>query len=174
MNKKIGLWVLIIGIAVGGFAGYSWYQNKDSAQELQKLQMEGAGGEWNGYAEKGRHMHTMKDLLISAGKGEYVVKMTVTLDFKDEESYMKFNGYSSLAEGKKASEEESHGGGEEHATPMETASGDAITSLMLAAEEEQIVDHKALKTYLFDNLYKELGLKENHLHALYIENYVVQ
>ena len=174
MNKKLILILLIVLLAAGGAAGFYWWKSQQTTKEVEELKKQ-KEAVWNEYATEDKHMHTLKDFLISAGQGDYVIKMTLTVDFKDDESYLKFLGHSSKEEGEKALEEAGgHGSEEEHLTPMEIALNDGVGKLMMKATDEQIHDKDALKDYLFKNLYKELHLKENNLHGLYIENYVVQ
>lgn len=177
MSKKLILILVVVLLALGG-GGYVWWMKQgDKGDETKKAEEHGNEKAWNLYATDASHIHTLGDLLISASKGDYLVKMTVSLDFKDDEAYMKFQGYASKEEAEKALKEEGGGhggGGEEHLTPMEVAYNDAIGQLMLNASDEQIHDKALLKTYLHENLYKQLKLADNNLHGVYIENYVIQ
>jgi flagellar basal body-associated protein FliL len=175
-KKKVVLILLVILLAAGGVAGFYWWKSNETTKEVEELKKMKKVDVWNEYATEEKHLHTLQDFLISAGSGDYVVKMTLTVDFKDDESYLKFLGHKSKEEGEKAmSEEGGHGGGDEaHLTPMEIAMNDAVGQLMLEADDNQIHSKSELKKHLYDNLYKKLHLKENNLHGLYIENYVIQ
>lgn len=167
-------------LAGGVGAGYFLFSGKDSEQETeQTTTTETAKKVWNIYSEEEHYSKTLSDFLISANQGKRIVKMTVTIDFSSPEAYYKFQGYSDLetaVEEAQASAEGGHGGGEEgtHITPMELKINDIISDLMLSAEEEQLKDREVLKEYLKEGINAKLGLKEEIVSKVYIENYVIQ
>ena len=176
MKKKLILIILIVLLVGGGAGGFFWWKAQHSSKS-KTTKKTATPAIWNTYSTDQHHLHTLKDFLISAGGGNFVVKMTVTLDFKDDTSYMKFLGSKTLDEGKKAiaASTKSEGGSSSAAlTPEEVAINDAIGELMMKASDAQIHDKNALKQYLLNNLYIQLHLNENQLKDLYIENYVVQ
>ena len=158
-----------IALAVGGYMFFN--SKKGDTEEQESLESKSV---WNPYSEESSHLVTLSDALLSASGGDYVVKMTNTIKFADEDAYLKFKGYPSHEEGIKGLEGDGGHGGEEVVTPMEIKINDTMSDLILKATEGQILDKKVLKTYLLEGINKELGFEEPIIADLYIENYVIQ
>ncbi|MED2737405.1 flagellar basal body-associated FliL family protein [Bacillus toyonensis] len=171
MNKKIALFIGIGILVVGGVLGFL-YKTKDAEKEITKLEQNQVGGKWNPYAIEDHHSVTISDFLASASKGEFIVKMSVTLDFDSEEAYYKFKGYSSIKEAEKG--EEGKAKKDAAVTPMELKINDIIGNLMMNADEKQLSDHDKLKVYLKNGINKNLGFDEPAIKEIYVENFVMQ
>lgn len=181
-KKKLIIIIAASTVALGGGvgAGYFLFKGDDSEQKTEEKVTETTPKVWNIYSAEEHHSKTLSDFLISANQGKRIVKMTVTIDFASPEAYYKFQGYSNLEtaveEAQASAEGGGHGGGEEaaHITPMELKINDAISDLMLKAADEQLTDREVLKEYLKEGINKSLGLKEEIVSKVYIENYVIQ
>ena len=175
MNKKIIFFLAIGLLVIGGILGF-WYKAKDAEKEISEIKNHHSANQWNPYAKEDHYQATLSDQLISAGKGEYVVKMSVTLDFTSKDAYYKFKGYKDQKEAEKAAKkEEEHSSGEEgQVTPMELKINDIIGELMMEANEEQLTDRETLKGYLKDGINRKLGFDEPIVKEIYIENFIIQ
>ena len=172
MNKKIIIGIVAVVLLAAG--AFFWMNSKKEVDPTQKVSEHAEDEKWNPYSETDAHIVTLSDMILSASNGKYIVKMTNTIKFSNEETFYKFQGFDSVEEAKKASEEGGHGGDDEHVTPMEIKINDTISELMLRANETQILDKKILKAYLLEGINRELNIKEKYITDLFIENYVIQ
>lgn len=176
MNKKVLIILVVCILVIGGALGFWFYKHKSSETQSNNSSTSKSSShsaEWNPYATEEHHQVTLSDQLLSAGNGDYVVKMNVTIDFVDDEAYYKFEGYKTLKEGEKAgSSEESSSS--DTATPMELKINDSIGELMMNANEEQLKNRDTLKVYLKDGINRKLDLDHPVVKELYIENYILQ
>lgn len=175
MNKKMILIIAIVLVVLGGALGF-WYKTKDAEKEISQLEKNVPVGEkWNPYTAEAHHHVTLSDQLISAGGGDYVIKMSLTLDFTNDEAYYKFKGYKDIKEAEKAEGDAGgHGSEEGHVTPMELKINDTIGELAMKANDEQLTDREILKSYLKDGINKKLGFEEPIIKEIYIENFIIQ
>ncbi|MCK2000152.1 hypothetical protein MZM54_01975 [[Brevibacterium] frigoritolerans] len=176
MNKKIIIIIISLLLVVGGGIGF-WFMNKDSHKD-DATTAEGThtGSKWNPYGTEEHHSVTLSDQLLSAGNGEYVVKMSVTLDFKDAEGYYKYQGLNTKEEAEKAEKDGGgHGESEEAVvTPMALKINDTIGELMMKANDQQLTKRDTLKAFLKDGINRSLGFDEPVIKEIYIENFVLQ
>lgn len=173
MKKKV-LIILVLLLVIAGVGGYIFW-NKSKTEDKKVVKKD-----WNPYSTETRHMATIPDYLTSAVKGDYIVKMTVTLEFNDEDGYNKYKGLNEppVAEEKSATKETSS---KEHVvTPMEVQINSLITTYMLNLTEDNIVNKQAveqgLTKYLNENLKPSSkpnkGEKELFKNV-FIESYIV-
>jgi len=172
--KKIIIAVIAVVVLGGGAAGGYFYakSKKEDAKEQQKLEKKKEN--WNPYASEKMHHKSLNEFLISAVDGNYVVKMNVTLDLKDEEAAHKYDG---LAEAPlEGAEAAGHGGGTEevHATPMQTFITSKVGTFMLEVDEKTLHDKEKLEEDMRKYLNQELHLDEDFIKHLYIENFIIQ
>jgi len=175
MNKKVIIILAVCVIIIGGALGF-WLKTKGSSKETSKAETtHSSSNTWNPYATEEHHQVTLSDQLLSANKGEHVVKMNITIDFASDEAYYKFKGYKTEKEAKKAEKGSEHGSSSDKtATPMELKINDVIGQLMMAANNEQLTDREILKTYLKDGINRKLDFDKEIIKELYIENLVLQ
>lgn len=182
MKKIILIVVIVLVLAGGGAGGYFYAKSKSSSSEKDSKTKETTShttsSSWNPYSAEEHYQKTLGDFLISAVQGDYVVKMTVTIGLKDEEAKEKYEGLAKALTEKEreaaASAEHSSSETTADLTPMEIAINSKIGSFMLHADEATIHNKDELATKLKEYLNKELGMDNDFIKELYIENYVIQ
>lgn len=169
MNKKLIMSVVII-LIIGGVFGF-WLKTKDADNEIKNLEgIIDTSETWNPFAKDYSYVHTLSDFILSASNGEYVIKMTITLNFSNKNNFLKFQGFKNDNNGKDDVSSE----GEGTLTPMEYIINDKIGDLILNANETQLMDRKVLKEYLIKGINDSVELDPPLISDIYIENYVIQ
>lgn len=182
MKKIILIVVIVLVLAGGGAGGYFYAKSKSSSEdkknEKEKTSHTTSSSSWNPYSTEEHYQKTLGDFLISAVQGDYVVKMTVTIGLKDEEAKEKYDGLAKALTEKEREAEASaeHSSSETTAdlTPMAIAINSKIGSFMLHTDEATIHNKDELTKKLKDYLNKELGMDQDFIKELYIENYIIQ
>lgn len=177
MNKKLLLIIIVVLLLVGAGVGFWFYKKNSSSEDSTAATSETStkSNTWNPYSTESHHTVTLTDQLISAGHGDFVVKMSITLDFAGDEAYYKYVGYETKKEAEKAEKSsESHSSEKDTATPMELKINDTIGELMMKANETQIKNRETLRNYLKDGINRELGFDQEIIKNIYIENFVLQ
>lgn len=163
-------------IVAAGVLGVWLKKGSEPSTQNTEVSNSSHTSEWNPYANESHHKITLSDQLISAGGGEYVIKMSVTLDLASDEAYYKYMGYKDTKEAEKAEKAEGGGHGPEDGvvTPMELKINDTIGDLMMNANGEQLTDREMLKGYLKDGINKALNFDKPIVKEMYIENFIIQ
>jgi flagellar basal body-associated protein FliL len=168
MNKK-KLILIIIGFLLlsgGGVGGYLYFYTPE--KDTKTTENEKEEKVWNPYSEEHKKIVTLNDFLISADKGNYVVKMTVDLELKNEDALKKYSGL--------ANKEEELVEAKEGAalTPMEIQMNSLVGTFIFNANEEILKNKEQLEFQLKEYLNAKLGAEKDFIKDLYIENYVLQ
>ncbi|MGF7535748.1 flagellar basal body-associated FliL family protein [Bacillus mexicanus] len=179
MNKKLIIIIIVVLLLAGAGVGFWFYKKSSSSNDdttSTASESSTKSNSWNPYSTESHHTVTLTDQLLSAGNGDFVVKMNITLDFAGDEAYYKYVGYETKKEAEKAEKSsESHSSSKDKvATPMELKINDTIGELMMKANETQIKNRETLRNYLKDGINRELGFDQETIKNLYIENFVIQ
>lgn len=175
--KKAIIGILVIVIFVGG--GYFGYTKLASSKKEPTATTSAPGTVWNPYSKEERILYTLPDYVISAAKGNQIVKMTVTLEFNEMNGYYKFLGYKSAEDGEKELKNAKEASGKENksVSPMEVEINSLISSYMLGLKEDQVHAIDVVETGIRSYLNQKLDLygseKENFIKRVYIENVVI-
>jgi flagellar basal body-associated protein FliL len=131
---------------------------------------------WNPYSNDAKHIYTLNDFLISANNGNHLVKMTVSLEFKNEDGLNKFLGESAPPDPKaKTTTTESSSSTTTHKpAPMEIRINSLISEVMLKIDDKNITNVSFIQNEIKDYLNKNLGLDKDFIKTVYIENYLLQ
>jgi len=166
--RKTILIVIAVALAfffLGGYVFQEYINNDEEEKEEEKNKtnemVEGLNGD-------DVYFHTLNDFIVSASKGSYIIKMTVTLKFDDEETFAKFRKLP-RGEGEDIDPEEAP------ISLMEIAINDKIGSLIFDADESDLLDKDKLSKYLLQGVNDEFSDNgKDLLENLYIENLVIQ
>jgi flagellar basal body-associated protein FliL len=176
-GKLMPILLVVVVLIAAAFAYLYFTKKTDSPADTntsttkEEDKPEDTEGAWNPFATTSRHVVPLSDFLVSASGGDHVVKMSVTIELKDEASYKKFEGL----EDEKAKEEASHGETDETTkTPMEVVINSGINDAMMSMKETSLFDVKIVEKDLKEKLNARLGLGDDFVKAVYVHNYLVQ
>lgn len=173
--KKVVIVLVVLVLIAGGVAGGYFLSQKNSekgneAKEVVKEQKEN----WNPYSNENNQNVKLQEFILSAAGGEFVAKMNVTISLKDKEALYKFEGKEEVPV-EKEEEKEHKSSDEVHiATPMETVINSEIGAFMLSTDEKILKDKELLEKELKQDLNNKLGLGNDFIKDVYIENLVIQ
>lgn len=174
MLKKIIVILLILALAGGG--GY-FYLNKDKEEGEGKEKELNVGKNWNPYATEDSYLVTLDDKTVTIAKGENIGKITVTLQFKDAKAHDKFQGLSKPLtdkEREKAGEDGGHGDDDHAVSPMNVKINSLISEFMMNIGTEEAKSVEYIQENLKNYLNEKLGLENDFIKQVLIEQYVLQ
>lgn len=167
--KKVIIIVLILAVIGGGV--FFYLQSKKTKEDSTEKETTKT---WNTYSKEDSHLITLNDRMTSVAGGAHIAKFTVTLKLKNEQAYEKFQGYDKpLTEKERSAEGEGHSSSEdEEVSPMNVKIYSLISRFMSKLGEEESKDVETIEGSMKNYLNEHLGMDDDFIEEVYIEQYI--